>query len=209
LLAYIKFEERMSESQHCRDIMYRYLEAFPRLSTYLKVAKFEVKQKSYTDARKIYEKACRRFRYEAFREDYFLNLRFRNKTKRNRRYEKQVGSKENIDLLIFNKRRLNYKEKLAENQFNYDVWFDLLQLELCAGNRKTIQDTFEAVIAKVPSVEEKRFWRRYIYLFYSYAVSLELDYQDIEAAQRVLEQAMKSVPHKKFSFQSFGLNWFI
>jgi len=231
-LSYIKFEERMGETDRCREIMYRYLEAFPRLTTYLKVAKFEIKRRNYEYARKIYEKAAEDLAEEAFREEYFMNFAlFETKQKEIERaraiyklglenipkeraarlyeayiaFEKQVGSKENIDLLIFNKRRLKYKEKLAENQFNYDVWFDLLQLELNSGNRVLIQETFDAAVSKVPPVDEKRFWRRFIYLFYCYAAFLELDFNDIEGAQKVLEQAVKLVPHKKFSFSKLWI----
>lgn len=231
-LSYIKFEERMGEIEKCREIMYRYLDAFPRPSTYLKVAKFEIKKKNYQNARKIYEKLAEDLGQEAFREDYFLSFAlFETKQKEIERaralyklglenipkeragklyeayisFEKQVGSKENIDLLIFNKRRMKYKEKLAENQYNYDVWFDLLQLELTSGNRALIEETFDAAAAKVPPVEEKRFWRRYIYLYYSLAASLEIDFNDIDAAQNIYEKALKIVPHKAFSFSKLWI----
>jgi len=47
----------MGEKEKCREIMYRYLEAYPRLETYLKVAKFEIKNKNIEFARKVFEKA--------------------------------------------------------------------------------------------------------------------------------------------------------
>lgn len=47
----------MGEYEKQREIMYRYLENFPRIQTYLKVAKFEIKQKNIEFARKIFEKA--------------------------------------------------------------------------------------------------------------------------------------------------------
>ena len=45
-MGYIKFEERMGEPQKARDVLYKYLEASPNLATYLKVAKFEFKNRN-------------------------------------------------------------------------------------------------------------------------------------------------------------------
>lgn len=55
-IAYLKFEKRMGEIQNQRNIMYRYLEAYPRLKTYLKVAKFEIKLNNKEAAREVYER---------------------------------------------------------------------------------------------------------------------------------------------------------
>jgi len=44
-------------------------------------------------------------------------------------FEKQYGKKEEIDLLVFEKRRTHYKNLLLENRLNYDAWFDLTNLE--------------------------------------------------------------------------------
>ena len=46
----------MGEFEKCREIMYRYMAEFPRLNTYLKVAKYEIKHKNKDFARKIFEK---------------------------------------------------------------------------------------------------------------------------------------------------------
>ncbi len=45
-LCYLKFEERMGEKQKHREIMYRFLQEFPRQATYIKVAKYEMKNKN-------------------------------------------------------------------------------------------------------------------------------------------------------------------
>lgn len=55
-LAFIKFEERMHEFERCREIMYRYMDAYPRLRTYMKVAHFEIKRKNREAARLVFEK---------------------------------------------------------------------------------------------------------------------------------------------------------
>jgi crooked neck len=58
---------------------------------------------------------------------------------------------------------------------NYDAWFDLINLEIAAKNPKRIRETIEAAIKNIPLIEEKRYWRRYIYLWYSYVTFEELD----------------------------------
>jgi crooked neck len=50
-LAYLRFEERMGEQVKQREVLHRYMEAFPRLRTYLKVARFEIKNKNKEAAR--------------------------------------------------------------------------------------------------------------------------------------------------------------
>jgi crooked neck len=55
-MAFVRFEERMGEKECQRSVMFRYMEAFPKLRTYLKVAKFEVKCKNRESARGIYER---------------------------------------------------------------------------------------------------------------------------------------------------------
>ena len=39
--AYIKFEERQGDLDNCRKILERYIDLYPRVSSYLKAAKFE------------------------------------------------------------------------------------------------------------------------------------------------------------------------
>ena len=116
--------------------IFRYLEAFPRLQTYLKVAKFELKNHNPASARLIFEKIPTDLGDEAYREDYFLTFaRFEIRNKEYDRaraifkfglekipkeragglyeeylvFEKQWGAKEEIDGLIISKRRNKYK----------------------------------------------------------------------------------------------------
>jgi crooked neck len=112
------------------------LEAYPRLQTYLKVSKFEIKNHNPVAARTVFEKIPLDLGDEAFREDYFLSFaRFEIRNKEYDRaraifkfglekipkeragtlyeeylaFEKQWGAKEEIDELIINKRRNKYK----------------------------------------------------------------------------------------------------
>jgi crooked neck len=67
---------------------------------------------------------------------------------------------------------------ISQNAYNYDAWFDLANLETSTKDLVRIRETFEAAIKNVPPGNEKRFWRRYIYLWYNYAVFEELEAGD-------------------------------
>ena len=45
----------MGQPQKAKDVLYKYLEANPVLTTYLKVAKFQFKNRNKQAARKIFE----------------------------------------------------------------------------------------------------------------------------------------------------------
>ena len=55
-LAFLKFEERMGEPLRQREVLHQYMDAYPRLKTYLKVARFEIKHRNKEAARDIYER---------------------------------------------------------------------------------------------------------------------------------------------------------
>jgi tetratricopeptide (TPR) repeat protein len=63
-----------------------------------------------------------------------------------------------------------------------------------------VREIYERAIAETPPAEEKRYWRRYIYLWYKYALFEETVAKDLERTQEIFETAIKIVPHKKFSF---------
>lgn len=89
---------------------------------------------------------------------------------------------------------------MVEGLTNYDVWFDYAQLEKSYGTHDKVRDVFERAIAQIPPDSEKRFWRRYIYLWINYAIFEEMDAQDLERAEAVYRTCLKVIPHKKFTF---------
>lgn len=231
-MAYFKFEQRMSEFENCRKIMYRYLEAFPKLESYLKVARYEEKNRNREAARQIYEKALEDLGDGGMKEVYFLYFaKFETKCKEIERareiyryglenipkekayklydayvmFEKQHGTKDEIDDLILNKRRLLYREKVNANPLNYDAWFDLTNLELSTGSFDRVRETFKEAVKNAPPAQEKRFWRRYIYLWINYAVFEELDANNIENANAVYEQVLNLIPHHIFTFSKIWI----
>ena len=115
-------------------------------------------------------------------------------------FEKKFGKKEEIDFLILDKRRKIYNDKILITPLNYDAWFDLIALELTTNNILDIRATFEKAVKNVPPTPEKRFWRRYIYIWYNYALFEETEGNDPSKAEEVYQKAMDLVPHRQFTF---------
>lgn len=97
--------------------------------------------------------------------------------------EKQFGSRFDVDELVIQKRRKYYRQILETNPKNYDIWFDLLFLEKSTKDFAEIRKTFEEAVSQVPPANEKRYWKRYIYIWIMYASWEELDSKDIEKAK--------------------------
>lgn len=109
---------------------------------------------------------------------------------------------------MLNQRREHYKSLLSKgNALNYDAWFDLVHLEIAAKDVTRARATFEQAVAAVPPVAEKRYWRRYIYLWYAYAMFEELDADDKERAEKVYERCLALVPHKLFTFSKLWVQF--
>ena len=212
--------------------MYRFLEVHPSLAGYLKVVKLEVRSRNREGARALLERIITDLGNEAMVEEYFLE--FSRFEVRNREYErareifkfglkeipkdkakklyeeyvnfeKEHGTKEKIDEVVLGERRGIYKDLLAQNQLNYDTWINLVTLEEAAGNVQKTREVYEAAVKCVPPAEEKRFWKRYIFLWYNYAAFEEEVAKDPHRANEVYERAVKLVPHKKFTFSKLWL----
>lgn len=61
------------------------------------------------------------------------------------------------------------------NPHNYDAWFDYLRLVESDADPDAVREVYERAIANVPPVQEKRHWKRYIYLWINYALYEELE----------------------------------
>ena len=66
-------------------------------------------------------------------------------------------------------------------------------------NKDEVREVYERAIAHVPTAQEKRFWRRYIYLWIYYALYEELVAKDIDCKRQVYRTCLELVPHKKFT----------
>eukprot|EP00439_Symbiodinium_sp_Y106_P033325 s3406_g3.t16 len=70
-------------------------------------------------------------------------------------------------------------ESIEKNPRNYDVWFDYVRLEESTGDVARIRETYERAVKCKPPVMQKRYWRRYIYLWIYYALFEELPWQKL------------------------------
>lgn len=98
-------------------------------------------------------------------------------------FEKQFGDRAGIETTVLGKRRIQYEEELTHESRNYDVWFDYARLEEDAyrSSDKTsveierVREVYERAVAQVPPSEDKRHWRRYIFIWLNYALFEEVE----------------------------------
>jgi len=226
-LAFAKFEERVSEIQNAREVLYKYIEVHSNLRAYLRVAKFEDKHNNKDSCRKIYESALADLGNEALNEDFFVAfIRFEMKNKEYERcrvlfkfgleniprdkvqklykffhkFEKMFGTKESLEEVIITKRRLLYEKEIEKNPLNYDIWFDYTRLEEQNGEIERIREIYERAIPNFPPISEKKYWRRYIFLWINYAVFEEYNAKNTERANEIYRKALEIIPHKEFTF---------
>ena len=98
-------------------------------------------------------------------------------------FEKKYGDRKGVDSVILNKRQFQYEKEVQENPHNYDAWFDYIRLAESSEDVDKARDVYERAIANVPPLTEKKYWRRYIYLWIYYAVYEELEAK-VRAAMR-------------------------
>ena len=115
-------------------------------------------------------------------------------------FEKQFGNRETIESAILSKRKEQYETLLTSSPYNYDGWFDYIKMLEQEGNVKDVIDVYERAVSNVPPSKEKRFWRRYIYLWIYYAVYMEYDVEDEDKTREVYKKALEVIPHKHFTF---------
>jgi crooked neck len=121
---------------------------------------------------------------------------------------------------------------VEQDGLNFDSWFDYSRLEEAAlqdlkrdgGTEEEVKaavgrvrEIYERAVAHVPPGDEKRHWRRYIFLWLNYALFEEVDVkvrfcivtfvifltqvlQDYGRARQVYQTAVQLVPHKRFTF---------
>ena len=202
-------------------------EATDAISRYMKAARFEEQINQRERARQFYERALAELGEKALTESFFLAFcRFEIKCKEFERarvlfkyaldripkgkavrlynafvkFEKQHGTYEEMEDVIYSKRRNFYEEEIEKDPLNYDVWFDYTRLEESMGNIDKIRDVYEKAIANVPPGQDKKFWRRYIFLWINYAIFEEEKAKNLERAGMIYEEILKLVPHNIFSF---------
>ncbi|KAF3930458.1 hypothetical protein ABW20_dc0107543 [Dactylellina cionopaga] len=230
--AYIKLEKRYGELTRARAIFERFTQVHPEPRNWIKWAKFEEEYGTPDLVREVFGTAIEHLGDEFIDERLFIAFaRFETKLKEFERvralykfaldrlprsksqqlynnyttFEKQFGNKEGVEDVIAAKRRVQYEELIKENPKNYDVWFDYARLEETQGDVDKVRDVYERAIAQIPPTHEKRHWRRYIYLWVSYALYEELETKDKDRTGQIYTEALKLIPHKSFTFAKIWL----
>ncbi|KAL7820446.1 TPR-like protein [Trichoderma aethiopicum] len=230
--AYIKMEKRYGEYDRAREIFRTFTMVHPEPRNWIKWAKFEEEYGTSDQVREVFGTAVETLGDEFVDEKLFIAYaRFESKLKEYERaraiykyaldrlprsksrqlhaayttFEKQFGDQDGVEDVVLSKRRVYYEEQVRENPKNYDAWFDYAGLEEASRDADRVRDVYERAIAQVPPTQEKRHWRRYIYLWIFYAVWEELEGQDIERARQIYTTCLNLIPHKKFTFAKVWL----
>lgn len=230
--SYIKLEKRYGEFQRAREIFHRFTMVHPEPRNWIKWARFEEEYGTSDLVREVFGTAVEALGEDFMDERLFIAYaRFEAKLKEYERaraiykyaldrmarsksatlhkayttFEKQFGDREGVEDVILSKRRVQYEEQVKENPKNYDAWFDYARLEEVSGDVDRIRDVYERAIAQLPPTQEKRHWRRYIYLWIFYAIWEEMESKDVERARQIYQECLKLVPHKKFTFAKIWL----
>ncbi|RYP47517.1 hypothetical protein DL768_006428 [Monosporascus sp. mg162] len=230
--AYIKLEKRYGEIQRARDIFERFTIVHPEPRNWLKWAKFEEEYGTSDLVRHVFGAAVESLGDEFVDEKLFIAYaRFETKLKEYERaraiykyaldrlprsksmglhkayttFEKQFGDRSGVEDVILSKRRRLYEDQIKENPKNYDIWFDYARLEEASGDVDRVRDVYERAVAQIPPTQEKRHWRRYIYLWIFYAIWEEMEANDVDRAGQVYKLCLDLIPHKKFTFAKVWL----
>ncbi|KAJ6445599.1 pre-mRNA splicing factor CLF1 [Purpureocillium lavendulum] len=230
--AYIKLEKRYGEFDRARDILRTFTMVHPEPRNWIKWAKFEEENGTSELVRDVFGEAVESLGDEFVDEKLFMAYaRFEAKLKEYERaraiykyaldrlprsksmalhkayttFEKQYGDEDGVEDVVLSKRRRHYEEQVRENPKNYDAWFDYAGLEESSGNADRVRDVYERAVAQVPPTQEKRHWRRYMYLWIFYAIWEELEGKDAERARQIYATCLNLIPHKKFTFAKVWL----
>eukprot|EP00727_Mastigamoeba_balamuthi_P001766 m51a1_g11587 putative crooked neck-like protein 1 (714) ;mRNA; r:67193-70901 len=206
-LKYAAFEEKRGETARARDVFTRAVDALGDEANderlFVAFAKFEERAHEDERARAIYRYALDHLPRQQARELYAAFVAF----------EKTHGGREGLEDAVVSKRRFQYEDELraaaaaADAAVDYDVWFDYVRLEEEHGDVARAREVYERAIARVPPAQEKRYWRRYVYLWIKYALFEELDARDAARAREVYRACARLVPHKRFSFSKLWVLW--
>jgi crooked neck len=225
--AYIKFEVRQGEIGRARGVLERYVACHPTPRAYLKYARWEERQQQKAFARTVYERSLVEIP-ESERRDGILTAfaRFEERCKEFDRaraiykfaldtttreespdlfaeyasFEKRHGDRKGIEEVVVAKKRSEYESVLSEDSFHYDTWFDYIRLEESEGDLERIRSVYQRSVSNVPPIAEKRYWRRYIYLWINYAIFEELVAEDAARTREVYKACLNVIPHRVFTF---------
>jgi crooked neck len=226
--AFVNFEMRYKEYDRVRDVYQRYAQVHPSTRVFGKWAKFEQYQKHDNEnCRKVFEAGIEMLSEEEDVDDLYVQYaKFEEKNHEYERargiykyaltalpksmhdsirkammtFEKQFGDSKGIENAVVEKRRHEYENLVEKEPMNYDHWFAFAKLEEENGEWEKVREVYERAIGNKPPANEKRYWRRYVYLWINYFLFEELDAKDFDRAREIMRELLKLVPHSEFSF---------
>lgn len=231
-LSYINMEMRYKETDRARSIYERFVLTHPEIKNWIRYARFEEQNGFINGSRTVFERAVEFYGEQFLHEELYVSFsRFEERQKEFERartiykyamehlskdkaaellksysiFEKKHGSRLGIEDVVLNKRKLQYQEELKSDPMNYDAWFDYLKILEEEVNVDTIRDEYEKAISNVPPLQEKRYWRRYIYIWIKYAIFEELVAESPERTRLIYQACINQIPHKKFTFAKIWL----
>jgi len=221
---YAKFEERQGLIENARHIYERAVEFFNAddasdsanldANLLISFASFEQRQKEEERARVIYKYGLDTLLRDVQTEEEKNKLAAEDPKVKTlldayTRFEKQFGTRAKIESQISAKRKAQYENRVARKPHDYDAWFDYIRLmenrlpkgeDAVEEDYEKVREIFERAITNIPPAEEKRYWRRYIYLWINYAVFEETIAQNFERTEQVYQSCIQLLPHEKFTF---------
>ena len=186
-------EDEAKDATKARSVYERALDGLDTLAPklFIEFAKFEVRQREIERARAIYKLGLERFPADTHPGLYHSYAQF----------EKAHGDPDTIDMVVFYKRRKEYERRLLDAPLDHDTWHELTQLLITSGaSEEEVVGAFEKAVGNVPPIREKRYWRRYVFLWLFYALYCEKDLSDRSRAIAVMKRALEIIPHSAFTF---------
>ncbi len=207
-----KFEDKHNNKDSCRRLFESALADLGVLALnedfFIAFIRFEMRNKEYERCRSLFK-----FGLESIGNKEGGKEKSQKLYKFFLKFEKMFGTKESLEDVIITKRRLLYEKEIEKNPLNYDIWFDYTRLEEQvaenesvntenSGNINTnrVREIYERAITNIPPINEKKYWRRYIFLWINYAIYEEYNAKDTTRADAVYKKALEIVPHKSFTF---------
>jgi len=222
-LKFARWEEARENPSNARSVYERAMEELPPeekvAKLYLSFAKFEESQSEFERCRIIFKFALEELGGGGVKgedeEEEEQNLEKKSAIQKERAsiqegmvaFERKFGRRVEIESIVRDRRREEYEKRLGQNEYDYDTWFDLISLEEELGDEMSIREAYERSIANIPQVEEKRYWRRYIYLWIKYALFEELVMKDISRVREIYQTCLSLIPHKQFTFGKIWIHF--
>ncbi|CRG98108.1 CGI-201 protein, short form, putative [Plasmodium gallinaceum] len=199
---FIKFEKKYKNIERARACFEKCIELLPSSfideNFYIYFCHFEEENNEYERCRKIYIEALKRLPKNKSTLLYKNFLQF----------QKKYANKDELDQTLLLKERIYYEDELKKTPNDYDIWFNYIKLEesnINVINKEKslirIRELYERAISVIPLIPNKKFWKRYIYLWINYSVFEELYAENIERARNVYKNILKILSNQNFTFK--------